>query len=253
MYPHSPLWHYLWIAPHALQVLVVLVMIRRKLISEFPFFLAYTIVQVIAGGVLFVLDHSTAISAQQYWSTHWLFLAISTALRFGVIYEVFSSVFRQYPALARLSHLVLRWGAAVLLLIAVLVTAYAPAGPEPQVLYAIHLVEIGIGIMQVGLLLFLFMFSAYFRVSWKSYLFGIAAGFGLTSIVTLVKESISVATGPAAGSFVLDFVTMAAYHCSVLIWLAYLLLPESQGRTTPRLPSHDLEEWNQELQRLLLQ
>src|SRR6266576_3494288 len=57
MYPHSPIWHYLWVAPHTLQVAIVVIMIRRRLISEFPVFLTYTLFQIIMGGTLFVMDH----------------------------------------------------------------------------------------------------------------------------------------------------------------------------------------------------
>jgi hypothetical protein len=253
MYPHSPLWHYLWIAPHVMQVLIVFVMIRRRLIAEFPLFLIYTITEAVGGGILFSMDHIASVSPQEYWATHRLLLAISVALRFAVIYEIFSNLFRPYEALARLSQVLLRWTAAVLLIVAVIVAAYATPGPEPTLLFSIHVVEVAVSVMQCGLLLFLFMFSSYFRVSWKSYLFGIAAGFGLCSIITLAKESISITTGPAPASYFLDFVTLAAYHCSVLIWLVYMLLPQAQGRTASRLPTHDLEQWNQELQRLLLQ
>jgi len=43
MRAHSFLWHYLWIAPHALQFIVASVMLRRGLWREFPVFFAYTL------------------------------------------------------------------------------------------------------------------------------------------------------------------------------------------------------------------
>ena len=46
---------------------------------------------------------------------------------------------------------------------------------------------------------------------------------------------------------------MATYHCCVLIWLVYLLVPDSNRRTVKQLPDNNLEQWNAELQRLLLQ
>jgi len=68
MYPHSFLWHYLWIAPHALQIIIAIIMIRRKLLREFPMFLTYTIFQVVLEGTLFVLDHIPAVTGYQYWA-----------------------------------------------------------------------------------------------------------------------------------------------------------------------------------------
>ena len=49
-----------------------------------------------------------------------------------------------------------------------------------------------------------------------------------------------------------NFITMAAYHCCVLIWLWYLIVPERKPKYPSKaLPEYDLEIWNQELQRML--
>ena len=108
MYPHSFLWHYLWIAPHALQIIVAVVMVRRGLFREFPVFFAYTVFQVLEEGTLFILDHSAAISGYQYWCAHSVGLAIDVALRFAIIVEIFSSVFRNYPGLKHLCRIFFR-------------------------------------------------------------------------------------------------------------------------------------------------
>ena len=44
---------------------------------------------------------------------------------------------------------------------------------------------------------------------------------------------------------------MATYHCCVVIWLVYLLVPET-AHSVKELPENTLEQWNAELQRLLL-
>jgi len=48
---------------------------------------------------------------------------------------------------------------------------------------------------------------------------------------------------------------MVAYHVSVLIWFYYLLVPEKNVSKpkVPPPPEHNLEVWNQELERLLHQ
>ena len=68
MYPHSFLWHYLWIAPHALQLIMAIIMIRRGLLREFPVFFTYTLFQAVEGGTLFTLDHIPSVTAHLYWS-----------------------------------------------------------------------------------------------------------------------------------------------------------------------------------------
>ncbi len=251
MYPHSFWWHYLWIAPHVLQGVIAVLMIRRRLFQEFRMFLIYTIFQSVQGTILLVLDHSPAVSAVAYWNTSWVGLLITIALRFAVIHEIFVGVFQPYPALTELSRLLLRWTTVFLVLTAVALTAAAPK-ETPFLLSGVHLVNRGVGLVQSGLLVLLFMFCAYFRLSWRSYAYGFALGLGIFAAMDLATAALRVWTGGAAGSYTLDFVTMATYHCCVLIWLVYLLAPETARQSVQEVPDHNLEQWNAEMQRLLL-
>src|ERR1700732_5081484 len=106
MHPHSFLWRYLWIAPHALQIIIAIVMVRRGLFREYPLFFAYTVFQIMEGGTLFVLDHIDAVSGDQYWLTHRVCQMFDTALRFAIIFEIFSSVFGKNPGLKSLTCVV---------------------------------------------------------------------------------------------------------------------------------------------------
>ena len=251
MYPHSLLWHYLWIAPHVLQVAIVIIMIRRRLVREFPVFLTYTLFQIVMGGTLFVLDHIEAVSARQYLDAVWVETTGSIVLRFALIYEIFNRIFEPYPGLAELGRLLFRWGVVVLLLVAVALVARAPTDTTPLA-SGIHIANSAVSLMQSGLLVFLFLFSSYFGLSWRNYVYGIAAGLGIFSSVSLATTALRIGTGAAAASYSLDFVTMATYHCCVLIWLVYLLAPEAARRSVKHLPDNNLEQWNTEMQRLLL-
>jgi hypothetical protein len=250
MYPHSFLWHYLWIAPHALQIVIAIIMIRRKLFREFPMFLTYTIFQVVLEGTLFILDHIPAVTGYQYWAVYWVGSVISIALRFAVISEIFSQVFSNYPGLKELSHILFRWATVVLLLVAIAVALHAPDDGSVSFLAAAHVLDRAVGLMQSGLLLLLLVFSSYFGLSWRSFTYGIAMGLAIFSCVDLATEAIR--TQFVAG-YIFDLVTMATYHCCVMIWLVYLLVPETARRTVKEPPENNLEQWNAELQRLLLQ
>ena len=51
-----------------------------------------------------------------------------------------------------------------------------------------------------------------------------------------------------------DFLNMATYHLSVLIWLYYVLVPQKAGtKSEVPLPENNLAVWNRELERLLQQ
>jgi hypothetical protein len=252
MYPHSFLWHFLWLAPRMLQILIATVMIRRSLVRVFPVFFVYTVFQVIAEGTLFALDHIAAVSDYQYWYAYWAGLTVGSALRFGILWEIGSSVFRKYPGISRLNRLLFRWAFAVLLFVAIAVAARAPEDGTSHIFSRIHILDLSVNIMQSALWLLLIGFSAYFRLAWRSFAYGIAFGLGMFATVVLATEARRVWTGWMAG-YAFDFVTMAAYNCCTLIWLVYVLAPERSRRTLQELPEHNLEQWNAELQRLLMQ
>ncbi len=250
MYPHSFLWHYLWIAPHALQFLIAIIMVRRRKFREYPVFFAYTVFQIVEGGTLFILDHVAAVSSDQCWLVHKGGQVFDAALRFAIIFEIFSGVFGNYSGLKQLTRILFRGTTVVLLFAAIVVAARAPDDGTLAILSRVHLLNLSVDIMQSGLLLLLVGFASYFGLSWRSSAYGFAFGLGIFACVDLATETVRIWSGPAA---YFDFVTMATYHCCVVIWLVYLLAPQTAPLTAKELPENNLDQWNAELQRLLLQ
>lgn len=246
-------WNYLWVAPHLLQAGVAMVMIVRRLYRSFPIFFLYTGFEVLQFSLLYATYHlPELVSNQAYSEIYWAGLFGSTALRFAVIYEIFTRVFRSYPALQELGILLFRWATVVLLLVAVATAAYSPGNDTQRMFEGFTLVDRAVSLVQCGLVLFLFLFSGYFGLSWRNYVFGIALGLGIFASVDLAAAAIQAEVGPStSGTF--DLITMATYHCSVLIWLFYLLAPERAPVRLKEVPSHNLQEWNHALERLLQQ
>lgn len=243
--------YYLWIAPHALLVVVLVVMFRRKLQRQFPIFFTYIAFEIIQFLTLFIAEYSPSISRKQYYLLFLFGSAISTILRFGVLYEIFIHVFRNYPALNRSARVSFRW-AVLLLFVAATAFSFSKSGDQiDRMLTVIFAFDRTFSIVQCGLLLSLFLFSRYFSISWKSHVFGIALGFGVFASVELATSAIRSQIG-VSGNQILDFITMATYHLCVLIWLFYMLAREQTPKYNPSdLPEHDLETWNQELHRLI--
>lgn len=252
MFPHTLLWNYLWLAPHALQLLIVVVMLHRGLFREFPVFFSYTVFDIVTEGTLFVLDNTGSVSGAEYWTAHWIFLGIETGLRFAIIFELFSSVFKNYPALKQFTRISFRIATVILLFAAVVVAARAPDDGTLPMLSRVHVFDLAVDVMQSGLLLLLVGFASYFGLSWRSPAYGFAFGMAIFASVDLATEALRVWSGWQAG-YAFDFVNMATFHCCVMIWLVYLLLPETVHREVKGPPANNLEQWNAELRRLLLQ
>ncbi len=249
MYAHSPLWHYLWLAPTALLAVVAITLKLRGLHRDYPMFFLYAIWQVVFRALLFVLDHLSVVTPYQYQFVYWVDEVGSIALRFAIIYEVFNMLFRPYRALKQLAAILTSIGLIGLLVAAVVVANYGPsASHSDQIVGSMFLLDRAVAVVQCGLLVILFVLSWYFNLSWRSYIFGIAIGFGVFSATQIVTSALLAEPDPPDS---MSFVIMGAYHVCALIWTAYLLVPERATTDVKRVPALDLESWNRELERLL--
>lgn len=244
----GPIAYVLWIAPAALQVLIVSAMLKRRLVREFPIFFAYTTFHVVRAIALFLLRHQLA--SWDYFYSYWTAQAASSVLGFAVIYEIFSHVFRSHEALRTLGFMLFRWVAAVLLLVAVVAAASAPGSDTNQLMAGVVILERSVRVVQCGLLFFLFLFSSSFGLSWRHYVFGIALGFGLFASVELVAVTMRAHFGSVADA-TWSLVNSAAYNCTVLIWVGYLLGPQPAQRAVQMPPKAEIDEWNQALLQLI--
>jgi drug/metabolite transporter (DMT)-like permease len=122
---------------------------------------------------------------------------------------------------------------------------------------AFYVLDRTVNTILCGLLLLLFIFPRVVGVSWRSQIFGIALGLGALACLSLGTSAIRSQIEPMARnrvSDIMDLVTHATYLCSLFIWLGYSLRAERGSRPVVKtLPDHNLETWNQELQRLLHQ
>lgn len=243
---------YLWIAPHALQAVLAVIMIYRKLFRQFPAFFAYTVYEAVQFVVLFTMDRMDSVSAYQWSMTALVGLTGSMVLRFLVVHEIFSNVFESYPALKAFGDVLFRWATVVLAIIAVTMVAYS-SGTELDRFDVVYTVlDRAVSIVQCGLLVFLVLLARFLSFPWTSYAFGIAVGLGFFASVDLGISAIKAQYGTHVGN-ILDPISMATYHCCVLFWVVSLLRPERRIARTGSPPGHELEHWNSLLQRLLQQ
>jgi hypothetical protein len=251
MTPLLSLLIYLWVAPHVLQVAILGVMVYRRQYRQFPVFFSYTGFEIVQFLVLLAINHFRLMSHEHYHVIFFLGSAGSTWLHFGVIYEILARLFRNYPSLNRFGKTLFFWAALLLLAIAVGLSRGTAGGGTEHLRVAVSVLDRTFSIVQCGLLLAMFLFSRYFALSWRSTEFGIALGFGIFASVELASSAVRSQVG-LSGNHFLDYFTLATYHLCVLIWLCYMLAPEPPARYDSRdLPEHDLETWNQELERLI--
>jgi len=245
-------WHMLlWISPHLLLAIVAFLIYKRRVYREFPFFLLYALYEIGAFVLLYALNSISSVTAKQYTYAFMATLAISIALRFGVIKEVSEDLFREHSALRATARQSLRWSKVLLALIGIACAAFAPGEDGLGLMGGLAVINRGVAIIQSGLLVFLLVFARWFGLSWRGYAFGIAIGLGVLSSADLATSAIRAQIAGEQWSGVLNLLTTGSYLICALIWLGYILAPERKHSVTANVSVDEVDEWNRELQRWL--
>jgi hypothetical protein len=235
----------LWLASPILQIGVVFAMLRRSLHRDYPFFLNYTILAIIAEPILFVIHGQ---SYTVYYYAYYVNYGLSIVLSFFVLQEIFETAFRPYEALRDLSVILFRWSALVVLLVGVMWAINAAHKPvNGSISDTILLADRSVRLMQCGLVFFLLLFSEYLGISRRSLLFGISLGFGFFAAVNML-----VATGASNRGVVsqttLSEINSAAYLFAVIIWLGYTLAAEPSRSKLQEKVAVRSADWNSALE-----
>jgi hypothetical protein len=231
----------LWLVHPALQVGICIFMIRRGLLRQFKFFFAYILTQLATFAIVFPAYCWRSYSA--VFALYWCCNAISVAFGFLVIHEVFVDVFRVFHTLRDLGTVLFKWAGLVMLLVAGVVSVSTNSSDTAPWMQAITTSQRCVRMIQVGMVLFLLFFAHYVGVSRRQQSFGIALGFGSFAVVELILISSWIGnhlTGPWT-----SIVNMAAYNCSLALWLGYMVVkrPARDGSLSLLQP----QRWEQSL------
>ena len=249
---HFLFW-YLWIAPHFLLGVFLWIFLRRGLHKQSPIFFPYVLCELVQFVVLISFSlYGIWYPGHRLNVYRWILVwssGIGSLLSFGVIYELVNHLILSRSTLGRTLRPVMRWSAAILVLLTAVTSARLGVTIERAV-NAFSALDFSTSALQVGLLLVLFLFSRVLRVSWRGMPFGVALGLGILGCVEL-------STAPLFSLFahhylIIDLVRMAGFHACVLVWLGYLIFPEQRPKFKGTAPQEsDLEAWNQELQKMV--
>jgi hypothetical protein len=239
-------WHshtvvlYLWCAQPILQSAVALIFWRRKLHKQFPIFFIFLVTQVVNFAVIYPL-YRTGDYDLYFWP-FWTGEAVNAFLGFKVIHEIFLDVFRPFHTLKDLGTLLFKWAGVVMLLVSVVV-AFSNSLDQSPLIHALTTLQRSVRMVQLGLILFLLLFSRFLGVSRRQISFGVSLGFGVYAGSELMLYALN------SGGFVkpatLNLVNMAAYALAILVWLGY-----SVSRNAARVPAANqlqTQRWEQGL------
>lgn len=252
---HSLLWNYLWIAPNLVFLVVGFLLWKRGLARHVPAFLAFAIIGSLGDLLTFGADIAPFVSATGYWRISWAVLLLEAVLKFLVIGEALSRLLVPYPSVSHLGRNLVSGFGAVLVLLGAMIAGFGRGDTSMRLISGYHLLEQTVFVIELGLVVVLFFFAAYFHLSWDRLSFAILLGLGISACVHLATWAVVSNASPSEHTKTLfGFIGMATYHLVVLIWLYYVLVPERVGaKSEVPLPENNLAVWNRELERLLQQ
>jgi hypothetical protein len=237
----------LWVTHPILQLALAGAMVRNKLHRLFPVFFAYICFQIFAFCLIFPMNKWGHFSYTQYFWCYWACSAVNLVLGFMVIYEIFLDVFRPYHTLKDLGSVLFKWAALVMSLVGFVVAASSPLGEQGPIVQAVITVTRCVRVAQVGLILFLLVFSRYLGVSWKQHSFGISLGLGLSAGVEL--GSLAFHVSGHASEVMVHVTNLVAYNIAILIWFTYAALKSAvRSPGTELFASHRWEKSLTDLQ-----
>lgn len=229
----------LWIAPVFSQTWLAAIMWKRELHRALPLFFAYILLHVIRTSVFLMMNTRS-------WTYFYAFHVANLAdvlLELGIIYVLFQQLVASYPSVRKVGE-VLFWFAAGLAFI--LACANASSGVnEGAVVMTVSLgMERGVHMIESALLLFIFLFALFLRLSWRNYVLGIAVGFCLLLTGQLVLFTARLWFGDVAHqSF--DMLNAAAYNLAVIVWLAYAYRSRTVTVVAHRINTDPIRQWDE--------
>ena len=208
----------LWCSQPVLQSVVAAILWRRKLHKQFPVFFMFLLAQI--ANFVIIFPAWRAGNYGLYFGLFWFCEAINAFLGFKVIHEIFLDVFRPCHTLKDLGTLLFKWAGVVMLLVSVVV-AFSNSFDQSPLVHAVTTLQRSVRIVQLGLILFLLLFSRFLGVSRKQVSFGISLGFGLFAGVDLMMYVLN--SGGFVRQALFNLINMSAYNLAIFVWLAYSL------------------------------
>src|SRR5260370_39110566 len=159
---------YRWIAAHVLLAVVAVLLLIRRVHTDFPAFFLYAWYEIAECVLLFAIAVTGLNKGAWYVRIFLVTLAVSTALRFGVIQEIFDNVFRETGHLDALARISLRWTTGFLLVVVVLCAIFWSGQTSDNLIAGMASPGLCAPPLHAGFLGFLFAFSGLFGLSLQS-------------------------------------------------------------------------------------
>ncbi len=214
----------LWVTAPFLQGIVWLVLYRRGIASQLPFFCSYMAFQLASDLYLLAIG---MISYTLYYYAYWAGIAITVLLTLALTDELFRLSFRNFTAIRDLGTRVFRW-AALVVFFAEIISLDLRGKGLLDLTQKLLIADRAVRILLCSLAILLLLGASILQVPWRSILFGIALGFAFFMSTRALLDSIFL-NRFATRSFLVRANSLV-YLSTCLLWLGYA----SYGNPVPQ-------------------
>ncbi|HEV2964225.1 MAG TPA: hypothetical protein VG649_20525 [Candidatus Angelobacter sp.] len=210
-----------WFGSAFAEVILLIVMLKKRLVGRFPFFFASIAYDVCRQAVLFIV---LAKFTGAYFAAYWLSIPAEYTFAYAVIYEAFRNAFKADIRFCPNTFKVFGIGTAILILIAASFV-FRPSVPFRSLTILVMVLNRSSELLRCSLLLFLWLYSSKLGISWRHHVWGIVFGLGMYSAIGLIVGTVDVAIGKMCGHWLVP-IPHYAYFAATIIWPIYLLRTE---------------------------
>ena len=242
------------IAECAMSFCVAAIFLYKRVWGKFSLLFALIALRAISGSILIPLlffrkdlGISLPTAYNTYFGTEWISAIAQALLLIGIIYHVYNEAMRPMQGLQRIGRIIFRWVAVV----SVAVSLAFAAGPHSTgttlagIAAAIApQVQQGVSVLTLCLLLFVCFAIRPLGLTFRSRIFGVALGLGVTAITFLVQAGwLATVTAQSLYSPIYLVGTFGSL-ISVCVWGVYFVLPEPERKMILLPTTSPFFTWN---------
>jgi hypothetical protein len=222
----------------ALQSILVLIFLKRKLYRQLPFFFSFLVAAITISG----LRLSVIGSYRTYFKVFWITEAIYALWTLLVLHEVFRHVFSDLYAIWWWFRLVFPASVVIIAGLTINSTLRHPPAEAPPIISLVLSLSMADNYLQTGLFALLLLLLWLIGSGWEYYPLGITAGFAASTVGTWAVQALRSEFGTRFNQ-IGKYGQPAANFIAILIWLITFWKPRSEIQLKPKMsPEEMLEE-----------
>jgi len=225
-----------------LSLAILVVLVRKRLVGEFPALACLLALQSVDSSIaVAILYYRKALGIEIhlayniYFYSHWISQALDVVLRIMVIYSVFSLAMRPLEGLHNIGKIIFRWVAAVSIIVSVAIAAGPHStsggyGMTVAIASAVGQMQQGISVLTICLLLFVCFSTRPLGLTFRSRIFGVSLGLGIMAMTTLVHSAWLSTSGAQSLYSPIYLFSVIGSIAAVGVWGGYFAMPEPARR-----------------------